>query len=97
MGIYKKSLNISIGVVMGNPEMLKFVPDDLKAKHTVKKLPYLLRYVPDQFKTQQICDKTILENGGTLKSVPDCYKNQRISNKSVDNYLHALEFFSECY
>ena len=43
-------------------------------KHEVKKLPYLLRYVPDQYKTQQMCDKADLENGGTLKSVPDCYK-----------------------
>ena len=46
-----KSLNISIGTVMKNPEMLKFIPDHLKTKkmckHTVKKLPYLLRYVPD--------------------------------------------------
>ena len=46
MGIYK-SLNISIGTVMKNPEMLKFVPDHLKTKemsnHAVKKLPFLLR------------------------------------------------------
>ena len=35
------------------------------------KLPYLLRYVPDQYKTQQMCDKAVLENGGTLNSVPD--------------------------
>ena len=46
-----KSLSISIGTVMRNPEMLKFVPDHLKTKkkckHAVKKLPYLLRYVPD--------------------------------------------------
>ena len=53
-------------------------------KHAVKKIPYLLRYVPDQQKTQQICEKAILENGGTLKSVPDCYKNQEICNKAVD-------------
>ena len=70
-----KSLNINIGTVMKNPEMLKFAPDHLKTKkmhkHAVKKLPYLLRYVPDQYKTQQMCDKAILENGGTLKSVPD--------------------------
>ena len=55
MDIYK-SLNINIGTVMKNPEMLKFVPDHLKTKkmckHAVKKLPYLLRYVPDQYKTQ---------------------------------------------
>ena len=24
------------------------------------------RYVPDQYKTQQICDKAILENGGII-------------------------------
>ena len=45
-----KSLSNSIGTVMKNPEMLKFVPDHLKTericKHAVKKLPYLLRYVP---------------------------------------------------
>ena len=49
MDIYK-SLSNSIGTVMKNPEMLKFVPDHLKTKrickHAVKKLPYLLRYVP---------------------------------------------------
>ena len=44
-----KSLNIDIGTVMRNPEILKFVPDYLK--NAVKKLPYLLRYVPDQYKT----------------------------------------------
>ena len=48
MGFYKP-LNISIGTVMKNLEMLKFVPDHLKSKkmykHTVKKLHDLLRYV----------------------------------------------------
>ena len=55
MNIYK-SLNVKIGRVMKNPEMLKFFADRLETKkmctHTVKKLPYLLRYVPDQYKTQ---------------------------------------------
>ena len=41
-------------------------------KHAVKKLPCLLRYVPDQYKTKQMCDKAILENGGTLKCVSCC-------------------------
>ena len=76
MDIYK-SLNINIGTVIKNPEMLKFVPDHLKTKkmfkHAVKKLPYLLRYIPDQYTTQEMCDEAILENGRTLKSVPDCY------------------------
>ena len=40
-----------------------------------------------------MCDKTILENGGTLKSVPDCYKNQEMCNEAVDNYSHVLNWF----
>ena len=50
-----------------------------------------------QYKTQQMWDKAILENGGTLKSVADCYKNQEMCNKPVDNYHHAFEFFPECF
>ena len=101
MDIYK-SLNISTVTVMKNPEILKFVPDHLKTKkmgkHAVKKFSYLLRYVPDvPDKTQQMCDKAILENGGTLKSVHECYKNQEMCNKAVDNYPHALQFVPECY
>ena len=53
----KSAWPISIGTVMKNLEMLKFVSDQLKTKeickHAVKKLPYLLRYVPDQCKTQK--------------------------------------------
>ena len=41
-------------------------------KHAVKKLRYLWTYVPDQYKAEQMCDKVILENVGTLKSVPYC-------------------------
>ena len=52
MDIYK-SLNISIGKVMKNSEMLKFVPDHFKTKkmckYAVKKVTYLVRYVPDQY------------------------------------------------
>ena len=50
--------------------MLKIFAEYLKTKemckHAVKKLPYLLRYVPDQYNTQQMCDKAVLENDGTL-------------------------------
>ena len=46
MDVYK-SINISIGTVMKNPEMLKFVPGHLKTKkmckHAVKNLPFLIR------------------------------------------------------
>ena len=84
-----KSLNISIRAVIKNQEMLKFVPDHLKTKdmckHEVETLPYLLRYVHDWYKTQQMYDKTILKNNGTLKSIPGFYENQKICNKAVDN------------
>ena len=42
-----------------------------------------LSYAPGQYKTHQIRDKAIVENGGTLKSVCDCYKNQEMHNKAV--------------
>ena len=38
--------------------MLKFVPDHLKTK----KQSHLLRNVSVKYKTQQMCDKAILEN-----------------------------------
>ena len=44
-----------------------------------------------------MCDKTILENSGTLNSVSDSYKNQKICNQAVDNYSHILEFVPNCY
>ena len=55
-------------------------------KHVVTKLPYLMKYIPDQYKTQQMCDKTILEKSGTDScSVHDCYQNQEMCNKAVNN------------
>ena len=74
-----KSLKVTIGSIIIDPEMLRFVPDHLKTKkicrYAVKKLVFVIRYVPDRYKTQEICDKVALENGGTLRCVPDCYKN----------------------
>ena len=53
-----KSVKISIGTVIKNPEMLKFVPDHLKTKKickcTVKKLLFVIIYVPDRYKTEQM-------------------------------------------
>ena len=61
-----------------NEKSRNVVPDYLETKkmykYAVKKLPHLIRYVPHQYKTRQICDLAILENGGPLKSVSDCYK-----------------------
>ena len=76
MDVYK-SLDISIGTVMKNPEIIKFVPDHLitknLCKHAVKKLPYLLRYVPDQYKTQQMYEKAVNDCLAALKFVPDWF------------------------
>ena len=41
-----------------------------------KKLLFVIKYASDQFKTEEMCDKAILESSGTLDSVCDCYKNQ---------------------
>ena len=38
-----------------------------------------------------MCDKAILENGGTFKSVPGCYKNYEMCNEAVYNYPHVLK------
>ena len=48
-------------------------------------------------KTQQICDKAILENGGTLESVPYCCKKQQVFDKVVDYYSYVLKFVPDCY
>ena len=58
-------------------------------KDIVKELPFLIRYDPGQYKAQQMCDKAILENVGTLESVSDCHKNQQMCDKAFGNYPHA--------
>ena len=40
-----------------------------------------------------MCDKAILENGGTLKSVSNYYKNQERCNKAVGNYRMRQNLF----
>ena len=60
--------------------MLRLALDHLKtrkmSKHALKQLLFVMRYVPDDCKTQQVCDKVILGNGGMLESVSDRYKTQ---------------------
>ena len=55
--------------------MLKLVPDHLKTKNmcknAVKNLPFVIMYVSDRQKTQEMCDKIILENDGMLRFIPD--------------------------
>ena len=46
-----KTLKISIGTIIKDLEMLRFVPDHLKtkkmSKNAVKKLLFVIKYVPD--------------------------------------------------
>ena len=74
------TLKISIGTIVKNSEMLRFVTDHLKTKklckNSVKKLPFVIKYVPDRYKTKEMCDKVIIENGGMLCFVHDCCKDQ---------------------
>ena len=54
-------------------------------KNAVKKLPFVTKQILAQYKTQEMCDKVILENGRTLMVVLNCYKNERMCNEGVDN------------
>ena len=51
-----KPLKISIGAIIKNSEMLKFVSDHRKTKkmckNAVKKLPFVIINVPDRYKSQ---------------------------------------------
>ena len=40
-----------------------------------------------------MCDKAILENGGTLKSVPECKKNQQLRVKLLTITLMHKNLF----
>ena len=42
-----------------------------------------------------MCNKTVIENGGTSKYFPDNYKNQKMCNQAVDNYVDALKYILE--
>ena len=53
---------------------------------------FLLRYVPNWCKTQRICDKAVVKNGGTLKFVSGNYKNKTMCNQAVDNYVDVIEY-----
>ena len=48
-----ENLKISIGTVIKDPEMLRFVRHHIKTKkmckNVFKKLPFVIKYVPDRF------------------------------------------------
>ena len=74
-----KTRKISIGKIIQDSEMSRFVHDHVETKkmfkHVIIKLPFLIKYVPKRYKTQQMCCEVILRNGGMLFN-PHCYKGQ---------------------
>ena len=77
--------------------MLRLVHKHFKmCKHAAKKLSFLIKYVPDWYKTQQICHKVTLKNGGMM-FIPDYYKDPSMCSKAVDKYAHALGSVPNCY
>ena len=46
----------------------------------VKKLSVVIRYVSDLFKTLEMCNKVVEENGGTLKFVPNSNKKKIVQS-----------------
>ena len=58
---------------------------------------FVIRYVPDQYKTQEICNNVIPENGGTSMFFANCYKIKRMRNKAVDSHADTSEFVPDCY
>ena len=92
MKIYK-SLTISIGTVMKNPEMLKFVPDQEMCNKAVDNYPHTLRFVPECYKTQVMCDKVVNTYSSTIKFAPECYKTQNIWDKVFNKCFLAFFIF----
>ena len=94
--VVSKTLKTSIATIIKDSEMLKLVPDHLTTrkicKHATKKSPFVKKNVP-----QRLCDKVILENGGTIMFIPDCYNNQSMCDNVVDNYAHVPGYVSDCY
>ena len=67
-----RSLNISIGTVKRNPQILQFVLDHLNENGGT------LKYVPDCYKNQEICNKAVNNLSHALEFVPECYKTQLV-------------------
>ena len=71
-----KSLNINIGTAMKNLEMFNLFLIILKLEK-YESMQLRNYFIPDQYKTQKMCDKAILQNGGTLEFVPECFMTQK--------------------
>ena len=66
-------------------------------KHGVKKLLFVIRHVLGRYKTQKICDKSILENGRMLESVPGQYNTQEICESVASEDTFLLKYCHDRY
>ena len=66
-------------------------------KYAVKKLPFMTKYVPDPYKTKEVYDIVILQNGRILGFILDSCESQKMSDKAVDNYAFTLKFVPKFY
>ena len=92
---YRAAIKISMGAIIKNLAILRFVPDHLKikkmCKNAVRKLQFIIRYVPDWYKIKEMCDEVILEYGGILGFVPDCHK--KLFDKVIKNYYLYIKIW----
>ena len=66
------------------------------SKHAVKKLPLVIRNVLGWYKTQQMCNNAILENGGYFTICSYLLQNLKMWNKAVYNNPQALKSVRDC-
>ena len=96
MDIYKY-LNINIGTVMKNPEILKFVPDCQNQGICKYNYPNLLECVPECYETQEICGKTVITYSFTIKFVPECFVANEICDKAVNRCFFEFDSIANQY
>ena len=93
-----KILEISIGTVIKDPEILGVVLDQYKTQQMPDKVlenGWMTVFVPDCKKYQKICDNTVYSYAYTAVFVPDCYETKQLRDKVVITYPSALIFFPE--
>ena len=76
-----KPLNISTGIVMKNPETLKFIPNYLN---------------PDCYKNRQVCDKAVDNYPHALKFVPNYCITQNMRDKAINTCHSTIRFVPDC-
>ena len=93
-----KILEISIGTVIKDPEILGVVLDQYKTQQMPDKVlenGWMTVFVPDCKKYQKICDNTVNSSAYTAVFVPDCYKTKQLCDKVVITYPSESIFFPE--